>query len=345
LVFEHVLLIQGERFLGMADNVYDIFLSYRRDGGETMALLMHDRLVARGYRVFLDIEGLNAGSFNTKLLQVIDDCTDLVVVLSKGSLDRCVNDGDWVRTEIAYALKQGKNVVPVILRGFDWPEALPDDIAELPYKAGLTASNTEYFDAALDRLTNKFLLCKPMIKKAKPARALLKWAIPVAVAVLAVCTILLVNYFRSTASILPSRLSFNGELSAGRAAEIILAQVGGVIDFLGIDNNNGIPLYTIRGRHHFREYEIMVNSSTGAVTKFKEKETKTLTEPFSTRVSFGEAMEIALARVGGGEVQEVDFELYDRPIYDVYIRYDGQIYEVEVDVVTGETYEIKLIVR
>jgi len=49
---------------------YDVFLSYRRDGGEAMATLLHDRLVAKGYKVFLDIESLNSGSFNKKLLSV-----------------------------------------------------------------------------------------------------------------------------------------------------------------------------------------------------------------------------------------------------------------------------------
>ena len=32
---------------------YDIFISYRRDGGDTLAQLIYDRLTARGYRVFL----------------------------------------------------------------------------------------------------------------------------------------------------------------------------------------------------------------------------------------------------------------------------------------------------
>ena len=37
---------------------YDIFISYRRDGGDTLAQLIYDRLTDRGYSVFLDIESL-----------------------------------------------------------------------------------------------------------------------------------------------------------------------------------------------------------------------------------------------------------------------------------------------
>jgi len=141
---------------------YDIFLSYRREGGETMAMLMRDRLTAKGYRVFLDIEGLNSGSFNAKLLSVIESCTDILVICSKGSLDRCSNDGDWVRKEVAHAFKHGKNVIPVMLRGFEWPSVLPEDISELMTQNGVNADSNEYFDAAVDRLAAKFLKSTPV---------------------------------------------------------------------------------------------------------------------------------------------------------------------------------------
>ena len=153
---------QNGRNLVMADNQnyqdkYDIFLSYRRDGGETMAILLRERLIAKGYRVFLDIESMNSGSFNEKLISIIEGCTDVVVVCSKGSLDRCSNEGDWVRMEIAHAFKNGKNGVPVILRNFKWPDVLPDDIDALRVQNGVIASSNEYFDAAINRLTERFL--------------------------------------------------------------------------------------------------------------------------------------------------------------------------------------------
>jgi len=141
---------------------YDVFLSYRRDGGETMAILLRDRLSVKGFRIFLDIESLNSGSFNEKLLLVIEECADVIVVCSKNSLDRCVNEGDWVRMEIAHALKHGKNIVPVLLRGFEWPDTLPGDIDALRVQNGINASSNEYFDAAIDRLANKFLVSVPV---------------------------------------------------------------------------------------------------------------------------------------------------------------------------------------
>lgn len=34
---------------------YDVFISYRRDGGEHAAKRIQEALLARGYRVFLDM--------------------------------------------------------------------------------------------------------------------------------------------------------------------------------------------------------------------------------------------------------------------------------------------------
>ena len=128
-----------------------------------MAILLRDRLTAKGYKVFLDIENLNSGSFNTKLFDVIDNCKDVLVICSIGSLDRCVNDGDWVRLEIAHALEKGKNIVPIMLRGFSFPDDLPCDIEAIRMKNGVNANSHEYFDAAIDRLAEKFLTAAPMI--------------------------------------------------------------------------------------------------------------------------------------------------------------------------------------
>jgi len=127
-----------------------------------MAILIRDRLASKGFNVFLDVESLNSGNFNTKLFQVIESCKDFIALLSANALDRCMNEGDWVRAEIAHAIKHNKNVVPIMLRGFEWPEHLPEDIADLPMKNGVNANNNEYFDAAIDRLAEKFLLSKPM---------------------------------------------------------------------------------------------------------------------------------------------------------------------------------------
>lgn len=130
---------------------YDIFISYRRDGGQETARILRDSLTERGYRVFFDVESLRSGAFNTKLYSVIEECTDFVLVLSPHALDRCMNPEDWVRREVEHALQKKKNVIPILSRNFEFPEDLPESLKDLPYRSGV-AANMEYYDAFLDKL-------------------------------------------------------------------------------------------------------------------------------------------------------------------------------------------------
>lgn len=143
----------------------DIFISYRRDGGDMTAMYISQALRERGYDVFYDVEVLNNGKFNEALLQQIHSCKDFLVVLSPHALDRCSNPDDWVRLEIAEAIKTEKNIVPIMMTGFSFPSALPEDINSLRYHNGLT-STTEYFHESINRLCDRFLLSKPRKKRA-----------------------------------------------------------------------------------------------------------------------------------------------------------------------------------
>lgn len=140
---------------------YDIFISYRRDGGESTAKILRDKLSELGYQVFFDVESLRSGDFNTRLYSVIEECQDFLLILSPGALDRCRNEDDWVRLEIEHALETGKNVIPVMLRGFSFPQVLPESIDALRYKNGVE-SNYQFFDAFIEKL-RLFLKSKPAI--------------------------------------------------------------------------------------------------------------------------------------------------------------------------------------
>lgn len=140
---------------------YDIFISYRREGADATARLLYERLLRDGYRVAFDLETLRSGDFDEQILDAIRGCKDVIVVLAPGSLDRCHSPGDWVRQEIACAIETGKNVVPLMLRGFSFPPAdeLPPEIRRLPKKQGVSAS-MEHLDSSIDRL-KAFLTAKP----------------------------------------------------------------------------------------------------------------------------------------------------------------------------------------
>lgn len=146
----------------------DVFISYRRDGGDMTAMYFYQALKERGYNVFYDLEVLRAGKFNEALLDSIKSCTDFVVILSPHALDRCSDENDWVRREIAEALRSKKNIIPVMLKGFTFPDSLPEEIEDIRYQNGLTCT-TEYFEESINRLCERYLRSLPEgAKKKKP---------------------------------------------------------------------------------------------------------------------------------------------------------------------------------
>ena len=131
-----------------------VFISYRRNGGETLAQLIHDRLVDRAFHVFYDIESLKSGTFDTKLYEKIEECDDFILILSPMALDRCVNEDDWVRCEIKHALKHNKNIIPIFMRGFAFQNSLPDDIQPITKMNGVEFETMEYLNARIDKLVS-----------------------------------------------------------------------------------------------------------------------------------------------------------------------------------------------
>ena len=111
----------------------NVFISYRREGGIYLAMHIKNALQERGYAVFMDIEDLRNGPFNSALYEKIEDTPNFIIILSKGALDRCYKISDWVRKEIAHAIKCNRNIVPIIELGFIMPaaSALPGDISDI----------------------------------------------------------------------------------------------------------------------------------------------------------------------------------------------------------------------
>jgi hypothetical protein len=111
---------------------YDIFISYRRTGGAQFARILQLMLIQRGFKVFLDYDELTDGVFSEKIRAAIKEAPFFMLVLSKGSMTRCVNDGDWVREEITLAVEQKKHIIPVNPDNeFDgFPDGMPKLIIE-----------------------------------------------------------------------------------------------------------------------------------------------------------------------------------------------------------------------
>lgn len=130
---------------------YDVFLSYCREDGATIARLLADKMTTAGFRVFFDIEELGSGSWSQELELRISECPDFVVVLTAAYIGRLRSQGSVIQREVAAALQHGRNIVPVLVETMPPADQLPTSVAALPDANGIRYVH-EYADAVVIKL-------------------------------------------------------------------------------------------------------------------------------------------------------------------------------------------------
>ena len=143
----------------MRDAEKTVFISYRRSASRHLARSIALDLRAHGYDVFFDVDTVDNGEFDQIVLHQIAAREHFVLVLSRGSLERCANEGDWLRREIEAALEHKRNIVPIMESGFNFAtesKYLPESLRDLPRFNGIPLYHF-YFDAAMETLRKRFL--------------------------------------------------------------------------------------------------------------------------------------------------------------------------------------------
>jgi hypothetical protein len=179
--------------------MYRIFISYRRSDSESFSGRLRDRLRAEfGKRsVFLDTTTIPGGArFDTTITQNLSGCKVVVAVIGKTWLT-CVDDQgnrridnpqDWVRQELALALKnENALVIPVVFGGAAMPREteLPADLKELHRRNAVSIADGD-FDSDVARL---IAACEPHVPRPR------RWPwIAAAALLLAVCGGIYLHY-------------------------------------------------------------------------------------------------------------------------------------------------------
>jgi hypothetical protein len=154
----------------MASDTKAVFISYRRDAGAGYAGRIADALVEHfgEDKVFRDIDSLEPGlDFVVAVERAIESSEVLIAVVGKHWLTvtdaagqkRLENPDDYVRTEIATALKRNIRVIPLLIQEAAMPSAreLPDDLAPLSRRNAFVIHDSSWRDdiqrliTALDR--------------------------------------------------------------------------------------------------------------------------------------------------------------------------------------------------
>ena len=126
-----------------------VFISYRRDdtAGEARALYQDLVAVLGQDAVFMDVDSIALGrDFREALHERLESCDVMLALIGSEWLDsrgepgkrRLDEPGDFVRQEIAAALKRNIPVTPVLLQGARMPTTgeLPEDLESLAYRNG-----------------------------------------------------------------------------------------------------------------------------------------------------------------------------------------------------------------
>ena len=120
-----------------------IFISYRRDDSASLALGIYQFLERQFGRnnVFIDVDMQAGAKFPDLLERRLGECKILLALIGPRWLDarddagnrRLDDPNDWVRLEIARALKRGITVIPVRVEGANLPKksTSPADIQRL----------------------------------------------------------------------------------------------------------------------------------------------------------------------------------------------------------------------
>jgi hypothetical protein len=173
-----------------------VFINYRRDESAGYAGRIADSF--EKYfgedKVFRDIDSLEPGlDFSVAIERTLESSEVLVAVIGKNWLTatdaagqrRLENPDDFVRVEIATALKRNMRVIPVLVQGASMPSAdeLPEDLAPLTRRNAFELHDSSWGDdirrliTVIERVIKGPSVATPDEPEVKrPSKKLLWWA-------------------------------------------------------------------------------------------------------------------------------------------------------------------------
>src|SRR5687767_2733903 len=127
-----------------------IFVSYRRDDSAGHAGRLFDNLAEHfgKDRIFMDIDAIEYGEdFVEAMEKAVSSCKVLIAVIGQNWLSgsaKLNNPNDFVRLEIATALRRDIRVIPVLVQRATMPspDQLPEDLAKLSRRNAIELSDT-----------------------------------------------------------------------------------------------------------------------------------------------------------------------------------------------------------
>lgn len=107
---------------------YDVFISYKRDGGSVWAELIRAILVHKYHlKVFLDVETVRGGEWPKQLDDGIKNSYNIIMVLFEGIGDKIKSENDIFIQEIEHAREYEKPIIPFYADDYDFSNILKNE--------------------------------------------------------------------------------------------------------------------------------------------------------------------------------------------------------------------------
>lgn len=140
--------------LAPEEPLYKLFISYRRKSWDFTHRLVADLRGRISADIFVDFNSIDSSDFERSILFHLRQADCVLVVVSEHTFSERIHDeGDWMRKEIAEALRLGKPTVLLAHEGRYPPPAdqLPPDIRAIAGRQGIEFY-PRYWDAAVKEL-------------------------------------------------------------------------------------------------------------------------------------------------------------------------------------------------
>lgn len=150
-------------YLIIMRSCFDIFISYRRNGGSERAEMLKLMFEKNGYsskKIFMDTHTLKASDVKPRLQEAVEASDNFILLITKGCFDEIKEEDLWI-FEIKEAIKHHKNIIPIFFDGIESFEGidLPLDLQLLSSKNGVEY-NHKYSDACFNKICS-FLVHEP----------------------------------------------------------------------------------------------------------------------------------------------------------------------------------------
>ncbi|MCU0463992.1 MAG: SUMF1/EgtB/PvdO family nonheme iron enzyme [Anaerolineae bacterium] len=145
-----------------------LFISYRRKSSDLMYRIAERLTQLLDAEVFYDFAGMDSSDFERSLMKNLRESDVVLVIVTEHTFEpgRIHRDDDWVRREIAEALRLEKPITLVLYEGLTPPSDLPDDIRDIRKKHGLAFYRESwFFEPGIQELVN--FLCRSTVLRRK----------------------------------------------------------------------------------------------------------------------------------------------------------------------------------